>query len=45
VNTANKDGFTPLKVASQNGHVDVLRELLNRGANANTADKDGFTPL
>jgi ankyrin repeat protein len=32
VNAANKDGFTPLYAARQNGHVEVLRELLNHGA-------------
>ena len=28
----------------ENGHVEVLRELLNHGVNVNTANKDSFTP-
>jgi ankyrin repeat protein len=42
---ANKDEFTPLYVASQEGRVEVVRELLNHIANVNMANKDGFTPL
>jgi len=45
VNTADKDGFSPLYAAGQNGHVEVVRELLNHGADVNTADKDVFNPL
>ena len=39
------DGFTSLLIASQEGHLDVVRELLARGANANTAANSGDTPL
>ena len=31
VNTANKGSFTPLYVARQKGHIEVLQELLNNG--------------
>jgi ankyrin repeat protein len=34
-----------LFVASQIGHLDVVRELLARGANANAAFDTGATPL
>jgi len=44
MNTA-VEGFTPLHVAGQEGHVEVVRELLNHGANVNTAKKDGSIPL
>jgi len=38
-------GATPLLVASQNGHLEVVRELLARGAAVDAADNRGFTPL
>jgi serine/threonine-protein phosphatase 6 regulatory ankyrin repeat subunit B len=44
VNTANKNGVNPLRKASQNGHHEVVRELLKHGAYVNAADKYGFTP-
>jgi ankyrin repeat protein len=45
LNTADKDGDTPLYIASQNGHLEVQRDLLKHGADVKTADKDGDTPL
>ena len=39
------DGWTSLLIASQNGHLGVVRELLARGANANAATNSGATPL
>ena len=45
MNTANKDGFTPLHAACENGHIAVVEELLNRRARVNFANKYGFTPL
>jgi serine/threonine-protein phosphatase 6 regulatory ankyrin repeat subunit B len=38
------DGFTPLHVAGLKGYIEVVRELLNNGANVNTANKRGDTP-
>ena len=39
------DGVTLLFMASQNGHVDVVRLLIDAGALINQADEDGETPL
>jgi len=44
VDTPNKDGFTPLYVAAQNGHLEVVRFLVDAKADLNTADY-GNTPL
>ncbi|KAF0717090.1 Aste57867_2499 [Aphanomyces stellatus] len=41
----DKDGWTPLYIASWNGHMDVVKLLLTKGANVNHAEKDGWTPL
>ena len=35
----------PLWIACQNGHVDVARLLLDKGADVNRANKNGWTPL
>ena len=32
MNTADEDGVTSLHIAGYNGHVEVVRELLNHGA-------------
>ncbi|MCK5644078.1 MAG: ankyrin repeat domain-containing protein, partial [Gammaproteobacteria bacterium] len=46
VNVRNKYGVTPLMMASQNGHVEVVKLLLAAKANVNAVDKtDGVTPL
>jgi serine/threonine-protein phosphatase 6 regulatory ankyrin repeat subunit B len=45
VNSASLYTFTPLYIASREGHVEVLRELLNKVANVNAAAKEGFSPL
>ncbi len=42
--TAN-DGWTPLLIASHNNHLEVVRELLARGAVVDAAMNDGATPL
>ena len=45
VDVADENGFTPLMAAVQYGHVDLARELLNRGADPNKRDADGQTSL
>jgi ankyrin repeat protein len=45
VNTANEYGSTPLHRACYYGHIEVVRELLNNGANVKNANKIGITPL
>ena len=44
-NRNDKDGLTPLHVATENGHAEVIKMLLAAGANKDAADKDGCTPL
>jgi ankyrin repeat protein len=39
------DGATPLIIASQEGHLEVVRELLSRGANPRLVTNRGFTAL
>eukprot|EP00439_Symbiodinium_sp_Y106_P022261 s449_g2.t1 len=41
----NARGFSPVMLASQGGHVDVLRLLLEAEADINLFDNDGFTAL
>jgi ankyrin repeat protein len=45
VNKATDDGTTPLFMASQHGHCDVVEALLRGGADVNKAKNDGTTPL
>jgi ankyrin repeat protein len=45
VNAQNKDGETPLLVASCYGHVDFVQQLAAMGGNVNTANNDGKTPV
>ena len=45
VNAKDKDGNTPLLVASGRGYKNVFEVLLENGADINAADKDGNTPL
>ena len=45
VEAADKDGCTPLFIASQKGNLDVARELLARGANIEAAMNMGATSL
>uniref|UniRef100_A0AAZ3QBM3 Ankyrin 2a, neuronal n=1 Tax=Oncorhynchus tshawytscha TaxID=74940 RepID=A0AAZ3QBM3_ONCTS len=40
-----QNGFTPLYMAAQENHIDVVRYLLENGGNQSTATEDGFTPL
>jgi ankyrin repeat protein len=41
----DKDGYTPLHAASQNGYVDIARILFEHGADVIAQDPDGWTPL
>eukprot|EP01094_Clydonella_sp_ATCC50884_P019450 TRINITY_DN3803_c1_g1_i13.p1 TRINITY_DN3803_c1_g1~~TRINITY_DN3803_c1_g1_i13.p1 ORF type:complete len:401 (+),score=64.84 TRINITY_DN3803_c1_g1_i13:451-1653(+) len=41
----DKDGFTPLHIASQHGHADTVAILLRRGAAVNQPNNNGATPL
>lgn len=43
-NSAAEDGQTALHVAVCNGHLEMVRTLLERGANANKKDARGWTP-
>jgi len=45
INKANKDGFTPLYIASQEGHLDLVKLLIEKGAEINKIGKVGETPL
>ena len=38
-------GATPLFIAAQNGHLDVVRHLVEVGADKDKARDDGATPL
>lgn len=39
INTCNSNGLNALHLASKEGHVDVVTELLRRGANVNASTK------
>ena len=45
VNTADKEVVTPLYIASQKRHFELVRQLLKNGTNMNTADKERVTAL
>jgi len=45
VSAADKDGFTALHVAAQNGHLHIVRQLLAAGAEVNVIDFYGNGPL
>ena len=44
-NAACQDGATPLFIASQESHVDVVKVLASRGANVDAPFYDGTTAL
>ncbi|KAL7621867.1 hypothetical protein AAE478_007367 [Parahypoxylon ruwenzoriense] len=41
----NRDGSTPLSLAVRRDHEDIIRLLLNRGANIESLDQFGQTPM
>ena len=41
----DKDGLTPLHIACQNGDTQVVKILLDSGANIDHKDVQGYTPL
>jgi len=43
--SANKNGWTPLIKAVQNGLVEVVRELLKHGSKSESANNNGWTHL
>ena len=45
VNVKDLHGRTPLFIASQNGHLDIVRCLIDNGADANAKNSSGKTPL
>jgi hypothetical protein len=45
VDQANNNGATPLFIAAQNGHLEVVEVLLEQRANVNQAKNVGATPL
>lgn len=42
---ADKDGFTALHVAAQNGHLQIVRRLIASHAEVNAVDRHGNGPL
>ena len=45
VKCRDEDGYSPLHRASYNGHADVVRILLERGADVTAVTEDGWQPL
>ncbi|XP_066256212.1 ankyrin-3-like isoform X3 [Euwallacea similis] len=45
INTSNANGLNALHLAAKDGHVDIARELLKRGAIVDAATKKGNTAL
>ena len=42
VEIADNDGLTPLHIAANEGHVEVVRELLQHGASVYNVSKNGY---
>ena len=45
VNQPSEGGYTALHAAAENNHIDVIRVLLENGANFNAKVVTGMTPL
>lgn len=45
IDSRTKGGYTPLHVASHFGHVNMVRFLLQNGADVNAVNSHGYTPL
>jgi ankyrin repeat protein len=45
VNIANNEGVSPLYIAAQDGHVDILKLLIKAKGDVNQCENDGFSPL
>ena len=45
INLPDKEDCTPLFIASREGHVEVVKELVRAGAGPNKAANNGYTPL
>jgi hypothetical protein len=45
IHTRNEDGLTALHLACQYGHLEIVRMLLQHGADVNSRDIDNWTPL
>ncbi len=45
MNQSTRDGFTPLMAACSEGYLDVVRMLLDAGAEVHAANKMGSTPM
>jgi len=45
INEADENGYTPLHLACDRGHAEVVKLLLDRGADVNKKDSDDLSPL
>jgi uncharacterized protein len=45
VNMKDKEGYSALLIATENGDIDMVKLLLEKGADVNATDIDGYTSL